>query len=303
MARACLQSEEYDYKVEMVDAMTPEGNKSGMKLTRRTDNGTILGFTSDQYGLVDNAPLVDKAEAAFESAGLEYTKRRFLVTNGLKKDSLGARFRAIYDFGNENMEIPTRREDRQVGDVMGMRLILQNSFDRSLRLSFALGLVRLVCTNGMQTMERELDLTRKHSQKIDVDSLITHDNVTQALELFKGAGDEFARMSQKSIEHDQGLNILGNLAKKKVFSEKTREGVATIWNSPTHEEDKGRNLYNLYNATTQFLTENVAESRFEMSDNTGRKVLQTLSLAASNPNRLDKLVKALPVDGVSVANN
>tara|TARA_Y100000004_G_scaffold76824_1_gene86416 strand:- start:2668 stop:3576 length:909 start_codon:yes stop_codon:yes gene_type:complete len=302
MAKQCIQSDVYDYEVEMVDAMTPEGNPSGMKLTRRTDDGTVLGFTSDHYGLVNNKPLVEKAESAFEEAGLEWTKRRFLVTNGLKKDSLGARFRAIYDFENENMEIATRREDRQVGDVMGMRLIVQNSFDRSLRLSFALGMVRLVCTNGMQTMERELDLTRKHSQKIDVDSLITTEAVAQALEMFKNAGNEFSLLSQKSIEHDQGLNILANLAKKNVFSEKSREGIATIWNNPTHEEDKSRNLYNLYNATTQFLTENVAESRFEMSDNTGRKVLQNLSLAASNPARLDKLVKALPVPG-AVANN
>ncbi len=302
MAKQCIQSDVYDYEVEMVDAMTPEGNPSGMKLTRRTDDGTVLGFTSDHYGLVNNKPLVEKAESAFEEAGLEWTKRRFLVTNGLKKDSLGARFRAIYDFENENMEIATRREDRQVGDVMGMRLIVQNSFDRSLRLSFALGMVRLVCTNGMQTMERELDLTRKHSQKIDVDSLITTEAVAQALEMFKNAGNEFSLLSQQSIEHDQGLNILANLAKKNVFSEKSREGIATIWNNPTHEEDKSRNLYNLYNATTQFLTENVAESRFEMSDNTGRKVLQNLSLAASNPARLDKLVKALPVPG-AVANN
>ena len=302
MAKQCIQSDVYDYEVEMVDAMTPEGNPSGMKLTRRTDDGTVLGFTSDHYGLVNNKPLVEKAESAFEEAGLEWTKRRFLVTNGLKKDSLGARFRAIYDFENENMEIATRREDRQVGDVMGMRLIVQNSFDRSLRLSFALGMIRLVCTNGMQTMERELDLTRKHSQKIDVDSLITTEAVAQALEMFKNAGNEFSLLSQQSIEHDQGLNILANLAKKNVFSEKSREGIATIWNNPTHEEDKSRNLYNLYNATTQFLTENVAESRFEMSDNTGRKVLQNLSLAASNPARLDKLVKALPVPG-SVANN
>ena len=302
MAKQCIQSDVYDYEVEMVDAMTPEGNPSGMKLTRRTDDGTVLGFTSDHYGLVNNKPLVEKAETAFEEAGIEWTDRRFLVTNGLKKDSLGARFRAIYDFKNENMEIATRREDRQVGDVMGMRLIVQNSFDRSLRLSFALGMIRLVCTNGMQTMERELDLTRKHSQKIDIDSLVTTEAVVQALEMFKNAGKEFSLLSHQSIEHDQGLNILANLAKKNVFSEKSREGIATIWNNPTHEEDKSRNLYNLYNATTQFLTENVAESRFEMSDNTGRKVLQNLSLAASNPARLDKLVKALPVPG-AVANN
>lgn len=301
MARACIQSNDYDYKVEIVDLMTPEGAKSGVKCARRLDNGTVLGTMSEHYGKVDNAELVDKAENAFEQAGLKYTKRQCVVTNGVMKNSLGARMRMIYDFENENVQL--RREDRQKGDVLGMRLILQNSFDRSLRLSFALGLVRLVCTNGMQTLERELDLTRKHSTKIDVDSLLTTDVVARAMESFKASTDVFGLLSRTSIEHDQGLNILGNLAKKNVFSEKHRAGIAQIWNSPTHEEDNARNLYNLYNATTQFLTTDVADSRFELSDKVGTGVLKNLSLASNNPARLTKLIAALPVDGVKVDNN
>tara|TARA_Y100000310_G_scaffold337678_1_gene425373 strand:+ start:803 stop:1708 length:906 start_codon:yes stop_codon:yes gene_type:complete len=301
MARECIQSNDYDYKVEIVDLMTPEGKKSGVKCARRLDNGTVLGTMSEHYGKVDNAELVDKAEGAFVQAGLKYTKRRCVVTNGLMKNSLGARFRMIYDFENENVAL--RREDKQKGDVLGMRLILQNSFDRSLRLSFALGLVRLVCTNGMQTLERELDLTRKHSTKLDIDSLLTTDAVTSAMECFKNSTDVFGNLSRAGIEHDQGLNILGNLAKKNVFSEKTRAGIAQIWNNPTHEEDRQRNLYNLYNATTQFLTNDVAESRFELSDKVGSGVLKNLSLASNNPSRLTKLVAALPVEGVQVENN
>ena len=301
MARQCAQSNEYDYKVEIVDLMTPEGKTSGVKCARRLDNGTVLGTMSEHYGKVNNSDLVDKAEDAFEAAGLKYTKRRFLVTNGVMKNSLGARFRAIYDFENENVAL--RREDKQKGDVLGMRLILQNSFDRSLRLSFALGLVRLVWTNGMQTLERELDLTRKHSTKLDIDCLLTTDAVTKAMESFKASTDVFGRLERTNIEHDQGLNILGNLAKKNVFSEKHRSGIATIWNNPTHEEDKRRNLYNLYNATTQFLTTDVYEDRFELSDKVGSGVLKNLSLASNNPARLSKLVAALPAAGIQVENN
>ena len=299
MARECVQSNEYDYKVEIVDLMTPEGKKSGVKCARRLDNGTVLGTMSEHYGKVDNADLVDKAEDAFEAAGLKYTKRRFLVTNGVMKNSLGARFRAIYDFENENVALRLSGETKaQKGDVLGMRLILQNSFDRSLRLSFALGLVRLVCTNGMQTLERELALTRKHSTKLDIDSLLATDAVAKAMESFKASTDVFGRLGRTGIEHDQGLNILGNLAKKNIFSEKHRAGIATIWNNPTHEEDKPRNLYNLYNATTQFLTSDVSENRFELSDKVGQGVLKNLSLASNNPARLTKLVAALPVEGV-----
>ena len=88
----------------------------------------------------------------------------------------GAKMRAVYDLQGPQFETKVP----QVGDIMGYRLTVQNSFDRTLRVSFALGLMRLVCTNGMQTMQKDVDMVSKHSQKLDLDSLITDDALDKA---------------------------------------------------------------------------------------------------------------------------
>ena len=71
------------------------------------------------------------------------------------------------DFANHQVKMP------QVGDTLGMRLILNNSFDRSLRLSLVVAILRLVCTNGMKALGTEFALTKRHSKKTSLDDLIT----------------------------------------------------------------------------------------------------------------------------------
>ena len=85
------------------------------------------------------------------------------------------------------------------------------------------------------------------------------------------------------------MNILQNLTNAKVISEKVRESIAHIWNAPTFEEDKGRNLYNLNNAVTQHMTHDVADERFEYANRVTTNVLKRFDMASRNPNRLKKL--------------
>ena len=172
---------------------------------------------------------------------------------------------------------------------MAYRLTAQNSFDRSLRISFALGLVRLVCTNGMTTTEKEVEMVKKHSTNINIGDLITEDALDSALSKLKIGLDVYARLAGVELEQEQGLTILDNLATQKVFSEKVRESIAHIWNNPTHEEDKSRNLYNLNNAVTQHLTHDVADERFEYANRVTTNVLKRFDLASRNSNRLKKL--------------
>jgi hypothetical protein len=96
-------------------------------------------------------------------------------------------------------------------------------------------------------------------------------------------------LAQVELTQGQGITILQNLANAKVFSEKVREAIARVWNDPTHEEDKGRNLYNLNNAVTQHLTHEVADSRFEYANRTTTNVLKRFDLASRNKKRLEKL--------------
>lgn len=277
----------FDYKVRQVAVPHPvTGDKTGYFMNLREDNDDILGWTTERYGLVQNSDILDKAEKAFASRGIKATRKVF-VTEG------GAKMRAVYNLGTDATGKITDKkyvaEVPQVGDLMGYRLIAQNSFDRSLRISFALALVRLACINGMTTLEKEIDMVKQHSVKINIDDLITEDALDSALLKLGSSLDVYARLAGVKLTQEQGLAILLNLAKEKVFSEKVRESVAVIWNTPTYKEDSDRSLYNLNNAITQHVTHEITDTRFEYANRVTGQVLKKFDLASSNDKRLAKL--------------
>ena len=290
MARNTIQTSDYDFTVERVPlTVSTTGKKSRVYSHVRTDTGEELGWGTEQYGFVQNGDLVNNAEEAFESRGMTPTNRRIVVTGR------GERLFAQYDFMNETAAA-TRREDRVKGMEMGMRLTLQNSFDRSLRVSFALGMVRLVCTNGMTTLEKEFGMTRKHSSNVEIGC------IGYALDKAKGsfakAAEGFSILGDVDITQEQGRNVLAQLNKSKVLSNVIKDGSLKVWENPTHEEDEARNLWTLYNAATQHLTHDVSESRFEYANTVSGNVLRKLRGAASSPDKLNRLVTAIPTEVV-----
>ena len=269
----------------------------------------MLGCHTSRYGIVQNADLVEKAESAFARKGLGDYERNIYVTDG------GAKLRVNYDFKGHDIEVP------EVGDKMGFRLTLQNSFDRSLRVSFALGMLRLVCTNGMQTLEKELDMLKKHSKKFDLNALLTDDAIDKALASFTKTGNTYAALARVGITQEQGIFALQNQANTGLISDKVREGIASVWNNPREDGADGsvgddRNLYQLYNAATQYLTsDNLVDkksgdavgtfesTRFEYANRVSGQLLKRFNLASDNPKRFEKLVAVAKADGVKVENN
>ena len=270
---------DFDFTVNQVAVPNPvTGKKTSYFMNVRADNDEILGWTSERYGLVNHRDVLDRADEAFESRGINVT-RKVIITEG------GAKMRAQYDLGGDlfKAEVPV------VGDVMAYRLTAQNSFDRSLRVSFALGLVRLICTNGMTTTEKEVDMVKKHSKKLNIADLITDAALDAALAKLKDSVTVYGRLAQTELTEQQGLNILKTLTQGKILSEKLREEIAKIWVTPTHKEDAARNLYNLNNAVTQHITHKVADTRFEHANRVTTNVLKRFDLASRNPKRLEKL--------------
>jgi len=289
MPKVPTQTSNYDFTVEQVPLFDEKGRRSGFFGNQRTDNGTILGVTSERYGIQNNAPLIERAEDAFNDQGLGDFEREVIVTGD------GQRMRAVYDFKTQIK----RREDRKKGDNMGLRLTVQNSFDRSLRVSFAMGVLRLVCTNGMTSLEKEQSMTKKHSSGNDLDFL------GEALEKAIGSWDKalltYNNLENVEIEQQQGLNALHNLAKAGAISDRMAGAVSTIWNNPTYTEDEGRNLYNLYNAVTEHLTREVEGTRYELAERVNQKVLKRLDQAARSGAKKDKLLLLPKGDVISFA--
>ena len=280
----------YDFTVKQVEVPHPiRAGKSGYFMNIREDNDEILGWTTERYGIVQHRDVIKKSDEAFESRGID-VDRKVIVTEG------GAKMRVQYDLGGDlfKADVPA------VGDTMAYRLTAQNSFDRTLRISYVLGLVRLICTNGMTTTEKEVEMVRKHSTNINIADIITEDALDRALAKLKDSLNVYGRLAQTGLTQEQGIIILKNLADSKVFSEKVRESVSRIWNDPTHEEDKDRNLYNLNNAVTQHLTHEVADTRFEYANRVTTNVLKRFDLASRNKSRLNKLWTPAKNDEITV---
>lgn len=259
-------STEWDFDVDTVPA--PSFIHNGLTVNPggfynvRRDTGESLGHVSNRYGLVQNRDLVGQVEDAFKNAELPSFDRKVIVTGK------GERLFATYDFKDRTRVL-------KVGDEIGMRLTVQNSFDGKLKLSFAIGALRLICTNGMASMEKDVDMVSKHNSNIDV-SFLT-DAVKSSISRFETACANYDALASVEFDHEKGFNILNRLAKAKVVSERHAKKIAVIWQSPDYKEDESRSLWNLYNASTQYLTREVQGKTFERSNAMNLGILSSLT--------------------------
>lgn len=255
--------------------MTPDGRKSGLFGNMREDNGEVLGVTTEKYGLLQNRDLYNRAKEVLAAKGLTGYTENSLVTGG------GSKFFTEFEFRNKNIA-------NAVGDTFGYVLRLQNSFDRTLRASFELGMLRLTCLNGAATLEREFGDNKKHSLQVSVDFL--EDAIDRAFKAGEGALKIYDRLAAKKITNPQGSLILRNLVGKGILSGKLQEAMDNLWLNPKRKEDQSRNLYNLYNAITEYSTHSLKQDRFEYSNNVSVNSLFALDNAARKPENFIKLV-------------
>jgi hypothetical protein len=286
MPRPTNQSNKWNFKVSQVKLVTEGGKFSGYYGNQRDDTGDILGVTSEQYGIVQNSDLLEVAQKAFETRGLKDYEQSVIVSGG------GQRMFAEFTFKNRQLA-------SKVGDTFGTKIVVQNSFDRSLRASLCLGLLRLVCLNGASTMEKEFSMTRKHSTKFSID--FVGEAIDQAMESRARALSLYDALAQKSISDEQGVNILKHLVAAGHLSEKLAECMTTLWLAPRRAEDKARNLFNLYNAVTEHLTHQVQAERYEYATKTSQSVLVSLVNASRQNEKFVKLIAPIPQDKVVMA--
>ncbi len=282
----------FDFAVEQRKTYIPHNGGyswTGKWSNVRTDTGESLGDgISEQYGLLQNSVLVDSLEDAFRDyKQLSDFTREVSVTEN------GARFYGRYSFPrNKRVLSPA------VGDSVGMVFDLRNSFDRSCKAGLGIGSQRLICLNGMTSTENMASITARHTNKISVGTI--KDGIEMAIERWENSVDSIIGFRERDITQEQGIVILNNLAQKKVLSESLKDSIEFIWNGQVEglgrgkELDKPRNLWNLYNATTEHLTHQVAPKRFEYSRSVENKVLTTFTRGMKEEKIWDALLKPVP---------
>ena len=278
-------SDSYDFQVVQEPLFNRDGKaaligKSPVMGNFRTDTGQCLGTSTEKYAIVQNGALVEQVEDALNKvSGLgDFTSQKLVARDG-------SRFYGVYDF-------PSMVKPVVVGDGAGMRLTLNNSFDRTTGVDFTLGLMRLICLNGQMTLVADTSVTRKHSRKLTLDFIT--DAIHSCTLKFEESVKDFGTLAKREITQEQGGLILDNLAIKKVLAESMKDSIQMIWETPSFEADKGRNLYNLYNATTQHLTHDVEGGRFEYARRVSSAVLKNLTKARDKADRFAKRTQRVP---------
>ena len=272
MARTTKPAQDvYDFDVHQEPLLTTDGKRTGYfgMVRRDTAEPITLGVCTEQYGVVKNADLIEMVESNLVTHDKlsNYNSKKFVVRDG-------SRFYASYDFPDFKTELkPTGK--RAKGDILGLRLVVNNSYDRSCRVSLSLGFLRLICTNGMTSLSKEFSMTKRHTLAVNLD--FVGDALARACDSVDSQAQIFNRLAQRAVTNEQGLNLLTKLEEKDIISGKVREGIEAVWRNPAYEEDTDRNLYNLYNAATQFLTRNVSQERYEYSERVNRDLLKVFS--------------------------
>lgn len=266
----------YDYEVECVPLFSEHGPTRFFG-TRRKDTGELFATVTGAYEVLQNRQLVEAAEAAFRAKGMTGWKRKVVVTYG------GARCYVIYDFPGIGGKV--------AGQDLTFRLKIQNSFDGTIRASFAVGLFRLICSNGLAMPVGTLNLTQKHTTALEID--FVGRTVEQALKAFFDALPFFESMTAIRVGQGEGRTIVQSFAERHLLGRRQAEAIIGIWERPRYAEDRARTLWNLYNAITQHLTHDVAgaatKPRYELAERCTRTITHAL-VAATQQGRIDLLL-------------
>lgn len=281
MPKIVNQTNDASYKVTTKPLFDEGGVFSGIYGNFRSDKSEALGFCTERYALVQNDDLFNKVEGALG-------ERKELKNPEVETIVVGDGARAYRTYTWKKSPYNFRVGKPKVGDEVGLRLTVQNSFDRSLRLSVILGFLRLVCANGMTALSEEFDLTQRHQSGLDLSKIGT--GIDGSLAAIEAQKEIYNRLALTPITAEQGVTVLGHLVKKNILSGSMKDSIEAIWHTPAYDEDKERNLYNLYNAGTQHLTRVVAPKRFELAQRIGGDMLKTFDRASGSKKILDTLL-------------
>ena len=149
-----------------------------------------VGVVSPSYLLVPNAEVRDMARDVAEASGLHWAEDRTFFDGRRYLYGLVADPETVY-------------AEVAVGDVLGLGLLFENSYDGSRKLGCSLYVHRLACANGMLAPSRLARVRFRHSRG----SASWRGEVSQALSMLGAAPAKlrsFARLAARLARHELG---------------------------------------------------------------------------------------------------
>ena len=204
---------------------------TGHKFIIRKDTGQILSCMTNEYKLVKNETIINKAKPIIES------------NNGVLKE--------VRSFGDGNRmftkwEFPDHKVKLSKSDVMSPEIVIANSYNGVVGVNIIAGAFRLICSNGAVIGIIAKKYTNRHlKSNVSLDNLdsVIEDTMNKTKLVFK---DEFPILMETKIKENHIIKFL------EMFPIQTNEIVTQKLIT-----DKPKSFWDLFNVGTDVLTHNV----------------------------------------------
>ena len=130
-----------------------------------------MGVVGKDYLLVSNKELMDVASEIIGCSGLD-----FIPT---KKFFNGKQFRYVWQIDDAGLQV----EVPKVGDMMGLAMMMNNSYDGTLKAGIQIFLMRLSCLNGQVSREFGWGIDFRHFIQDGID---WEQNIMKASQILSG---------------------------------------------------------------------------------------------------------------------
>lgn len=222
-----------DFSAELLPVYDHLGHEiEGHRQVFRKDIGKALDIVSDQYALVEHKDAI------------------FPVVDRMGREGWKVKQSRVENFGARAF-VELIRMDRTitaVGDEVGQRVMLRNSYDRSSSLSFSFGGIVVVCLNGATIPGAGINFSSHHNGAVN-EKL---DFVLQSVHKIDTVLGETMGRYYSGMDKEVPLKI-GREIVQRIVGERKTEEVLPLWFNGVGRRGTP-DAWSLYNGITQFLT-------------------------------------------------
>lgn len=221
----------YDFPVAFQGIQTDKGIKLPKRLAVvRTDTKQALGIVSDKYSHLPHSEVVDGFREALK--GQKFEEKISLGKNGA---------RLFYTATFKSVSVEVKK-----GDIVGMQITAQNSYDGSKTLQFTFGGLRLVCLNGMVMGDKTVRHSFRHIGQLGLKVSVIQQQFAVMAEAFKKTLPTMKEMTTTKLVPSPAEFFDPKILRIPAY-------VAAIAKKE-FEDSKGKTVWDAYNATTHAIT-------------------------------------------------
>lgn len=156
---------------------------------------------------------------------------------------------AVARQGNQMFALLKFKSDN---DEMGLSVAFRNSYDKSMSVGIAIGASVFICDN--LALHGDIAIMKKHTKGVwDALEDLAISSLYKAQKNFDKVIIDSQRMKAISLNDDEAFRLMGYLYGHDLVSPRQLTVLKDEWLKPSYEEFQERNMWSLFNATTEAL--------------------------------------------------